>query len=66
MVCVCVCVCVVGVGGGVDWELGGGTLLSMDWMVNGDLLFSRGKSTQYPVMTSMGMDICVCITESLP
>ena len=40
-------------------------LLLMEWVVNGDLLYSTGKSTQYSVIVYMRMDMCICITESL-
>ena len=40
-------------------------LLLMEWVVNGDLLYSTGKSTQYSVIVYMRMDTCICITESL-
>ena len=54
------------VGGGMDWEFGTGTctLWCIEWMVNRDLLYSTGKSTQYSVVAYMGMDMCICITES--
>ena len=29
------------------------------------LLYSTGNSTQYSVMTSVGVDLCLCMTESL-
>ena len=53
-------------GVGLDWSFGIGIHipLCMEWMVNSDLLYSTGKSTQYPVITYMGMDMCTCITES--
>ena len=52
-------------GGGVDWALGIGlsTLLNVERMVSEDLLYSTLKSTQYSVITYMGMNMC--ITESL-
>ena len=31
----------------------------MEWMVNTNLLYSTVKSTQYSVITSMGMGMCV-------
>ena len=45
-----------GEGGGMNLEFGIGvcTLLCMEWMVNGDLLYSTGNSTQYSVITYMG------------
>ena len=51
----------------MDWGLGNGksTLLYMEWMVNRDLLYSIGKSTQCSVITHMGMNICICMAESL-
>ena len=30
------------------------TLLDMEWMANGDLLYSTGNSTPYSVMTYVG------------
>ena len=53
-----------GLGGGMNWGFGIGicTLLYIEWIVNGDLLYSPEKSTQYSVITYMGMDIR--ITES--
>ena len=45
-----------GEGEGMNLEFGIGvcTLLCMEWMVNGDLLYSTGNSTQYSVITYMG------------
>ena len=42
----------------MDWELGIGkcTLLYMEWMINGDQLYSTGKSTQCSVITYMGKE----------
>ena len=45
--------------------LGTCTLLCMEWIVNRDLLYNTGNSTQYSVMTYMGIDICMCIPEPL-
>ena len=54
-------------GGGVDWDLGIGmcTLLYVEWMGNAELQYSTEKFTQYPVITCTGMDMCICISESL-
>ena len=53
--------------GGMDWgfQNGKGILLYMERMINGDLLYSTGKSTHCSVITYMGMDMCICLTESL-
>ena len=58
-------------GGGRDglriW-IGIYTLLYMEWMVSGDLLYSEGDSTQYSVMICMGKEYekgWICITELL-
>ena len=42
----------------MDWEfgIGTGTLLCMEWMVNVDLLYSVGLSTQYFGITSIGKE----------
>ena len=42
----------------MDWGPGIGmcTWLYMDWMVNRDLLYSTGDSTQCSVITYMGKD----------
>ena len=39
--------------GGMDWEFGTGIciLWYMEWMVNRDLLYRTGNSTQYSVIT---------------
>ena len=39
-------------GGGMDWGSGIGicTLRYMEWLSSGDLLYSTGNSTQYPVI----------------
>ena len=42
----------------------------MHTLVNGmggqwDMLYSTGKSTQCSVITYMGMDVCICVAESL-
>ena len=46
------------------FESGMCTLLDMEWMVNGDLLYGTGNSTQYSVLPYMGKEsekewICV-------
>ena len=43
-------------GRGMDGNFGPGrcTLLYMEWMGNGVLLYSTGNSTQYSVITNMG------------
>ena len=41
------------------------TLWYMEWIVNGGLLYITGKSSQYSVIISVGMDMCICITELL-
>ena len=46
-----------------DWHLCTGW--SMEWMVNGNLLYSTGNATQYSVTTYTGVDVCIHITESL-
>ena len=53
-------------GGGMDWEFRIGictipmhTLLYTEWMVNRDLLYSPGKSTQCSVIACMGMDMSI-------
>ena len=40
------------------WEFGTAmcTLWHIEWMVKGKLLYSTGKSTQYPVMTYTGKE----------
>ena len=45
-----------------DWQM---HVLFMEWVVTGYLLFSTGKSTQRSVITSLGMDMCLCEAESL-
>ena len=44
--------------GRTDWESGMGvcTLLYMEWMVNGDFLFSTGNFTQHAVIIYMGKE----------
>ena len=44
--------------GGTDREFGIDiyTLLYMEWIVNRDLLYSTGNSTQYSVITYMGKE----------
>ena len=37
----------------------------LKWMVNRDMLYNTGKSTQYSVISYMEMDTCICKTESL-
>ena len=56
----------------MDWGFGTGicTLLYIDWINNGDLLYSTGKSTGYSVIiyTTKNLkkkDMYICITESL-
>ena len=59
--------------GEMDWEFGIGmcTLRYMEWLANGDLLFSTENSTQYSVIIYVGkkiwkrMDVWTYITESL-
>ena len=51
---------------GCGFGSGLGTLLYMEWMVNGHLLCSTENSTQYSVTTYMGKEseeewICVCV-----
>ena len=41
------------------------TLSHMEWMIKGDMLYSRGKSTQYSVISYMRMDMCIHMAESL-
>ena len=38
-------------------------LLCLEWMVRKDLMDSTRKSTQYSVVTCMGMGMCMHITE---
>ena len=44
-----------GKGGGDGWELGTGicTQSYIEWMINGDLLYTTGKSTQYSLIGCM-------------
>ena len=51
----------------MDWQFGTSiyTLLYTEWMVNKDLLYGTGNCTQCSMITYMGMDICIYITESL-
>ena len=51
----------------MDWGFGIGncTLLYMEWMIDGDLLYSTKKSAQCSVITYMGMNKCLCTDESL-
>ena len=44
-----------GTGLGEGWT-GMCTLLHMEWMINGDLLYSTGDSAQYSVITYMGKE----------
>ena len=50
--------CVGGCGGGINWESGldRDTLLHMKQTTNKHLLDSTGNSTQYSVMTYMGIE----------
>ena len=43
----------------MDWEFGTGicTLLYIEWMVNRDLLYSTGNSTQYSVIIYTGKNL---------
>ena len=60
-----------GGGGLMNWEIGIDiyTLLFTKQITNKDLLYRKGNSTQYTVMTYMGkeskkrVDICICITD---
>ena len=62
-----------GRGGGINWEFGIDIypLLYIKLLTNKNLLYSTGNSTQYSVMTYIGIeykkrvDICICITDSL-
>lgn len=51
----------------MDWRFGDGkcTLLYTEWMINRDQWDSAGKSSQCSVINSMGMDVCICMAESL-
>ena len=59
--------------GGLNWEAGTDiyTLLYIKQITNKNLLYNTENSTQYSVMTYMGIeskkkvDICICITDSL-
>ena len=46
-----------------DWHIAHYCMWTV-WSM-GDLLYSTGKSAQYSVITYMGMDMCICIAESL-
>lgn len=39
----------------------------MEWMINGDFLYITEKSTQWSVMTYMGVGVCVwggvCVSD---
>ena len=55
-------------GRGMDWGFGTSmcTLVYMEWMVNGDLLYSTGNSTKYSVIPYFEKEsekewICVCV-----
>ena len=55
----------------MNWEIGIYiyTLIYIKWITNKNLLYSKGNSTQYSVVTYMGkesekVDICICITDS--
>ena len=62
-------------GGGIVWELGMDmyTLLHLKWIINKDLLCSKGNSAQRYVAAWMGgelgggggMNTCICMAESL-
>ena len=45
-------------GGGINWEIGIDiyTPLYIKYISNKDLLYSTGKSTQYPVMAYIGKE----------
>ena len=45
-------------GGGINWEIGTDiyTLLYIRQVVNKDLLYSTGNSTQYSIITYMGKE----------
>ena len=45
-------------GGGINWEIGIDIyiLLYIKWIINKDLLYSTGNSTQYSVMNYMGKE----------
>ena len=45
-------------GGGMVWVFGIGmcTLLYMEWMVNGNLLYGTGNSAQYSLITYTGKE----------
>lgn len=48
-----------------EWTWVWGILLYIEWMINTDLLYSTGKSAQCSVITLTGMDMCICMVESL-
>lgn len=54
----------VGWGGMGVSGLGVCTPLHMERRVNGNLLQSTGKSAQYSVISSIGMDMGMCLSES--
>ena len=45
-------------GEGINWEIGIGiyTLLYIIYITNKNLLYNTGKSSQYSVMTNMGIE----------
>ena len=47
----------------MDWEPGIG--IWTGWLTRTYYIYSTGKSTQYSMISYMGMDMCICITESL-
>ena len=47
---------------GLGWQT---HTLHTERMVNGALLRSTGKSTHCSVKTYVGMDMCICVAESL-
>ena len=53
--------------GRVDWGFGIDkcTVLYMEWMVKGNLLYRTDISIQCYTITYMGSDMCICRTESL-
>ena len=54
-----------GEGLNLGFGMGEGTLWYVEWMINGHLLHGTGKSTQCSLITHMGMDMCICMAESL-
>ena len=54
--------------GGKDWELGMAYthyVIWNGWSWGTCYIYSTGKCTQYSVITSMGIDMCICVAESL-